>query len=149
MSSIFAGSPERRASTLPSRRLRTQPARPSDSAVDAVQSRNPTPVTRPFTTTRTAFRAGSGCGADGGVAASGSAEDAMARWCWYGCGLVEAARLETGDGEGRDETRRLKQGTAGTFWKVKACPSRTTQARPKKNRDPARLGRTRGSWQRL
>jgi hypothetical protein len=61
-------------------RLRTQPARPSDSAVDAVQSRNPTPCTRPFTTTWTAFRAGSSCCfcGWGGAEALVSAEVAMA-----------------------------------------------------------------------
>ncbi|BAS97140.1 Os06g0264650 [Oryza sativa Japonica Group] len=67
ISSTLAGSPERRASTVPSRRLRTHPARPRDSAVSAVQSRNPTPCTRPFTTTRTALRAGVSCGGGDGV----------------------------------------------------------------------------------
>ena len=47
--------------------------------MEAVQSRNPTPVMRPFTTTRTALRAGSVCGfGAGGDEASAGAEVAMA-----------------------------------------------------------------------
>jgi hypothetical protein len=115
MSSILAGSPERSASTLPSRRLRTQPARPRDSAVEAVQSRNPTPVTRPFTTTRTAFCAGSGCGCGaGGDEAAAGAEVAMAP---ARCGLgLEGAGAWRGGGERRrlDRTNVL-EGISGGF----------------------------------
>ena len=70
ISSTLSGSPERSTSTVPSRRLRTQPASPSARAVSTVQSRKKTPCTRPFTTTRTALgAAGDGCG-------EGSAADA-------------------------------------------------------------------------
>uniref|UniRef100_A0A8R7V119 Uncharacterized protein n=1 Tax=Triticum urartu TaxID=4572 RepID=A0A8R7V119_TRIUA len=74
ISSTLAGSPDRRASTVPSWRLRTQPASPSARAVSTVQSRKKTPCTRPFTTTRTAL--GGDCCGCGGLA---EAAAAMAR----------------------------------------------------------------------
>jgi len=66
ISSTLSGSPERSTSTVPSRRLRTQPASPSERAVSTVQSRKKTPCTRPFTTTRTAL--GAVGGSDGAAA---------------------------------------------------------------------------------
>lgn len=52
ISSTAVGSPEKRASTEPSLRLRTQPLSPSSRAVWTVQSRKNTPCTRPLITTR-------------------------------------------------------------------------------------------------
>lgn|SRR3989338_5433989 len=53
ISSTLDRGPEKTASTPPSKRLRTQPARPSRLACSTVQARNHTPWTRPEMTART------------------------------------------------------------------------------------------------
>src|SRR5204863_9132867 len=53
-------SPTTKASTAPSRRLRTQPVRPSRRPVVIAQSRYPTPCTRPLMVRRACSAIGSG-----------------------------------------------------------------------------------------